>query len=65
IPMSMYQLFTSVVLISIYFPCIATFAMLWKELGFKGLLKSIIILIISAFTFGGLLHGLWMLMGVA
>ncbi|RLI90597.1 MAG: hypothetical protein DRO89_05575 [Candidatus Altiarchaeales archaeon] len=65
IPMSMYQLFTSVVLISIYFPCIATFAVLWKELGFRGLLKSIAILIISTFTFGGLLHGLWMLMGVA
>jgi len=65
ISMSVYQLFTSVVLISIYFPCVATFMILLKELGFSGLLKSIIILIISTFTFGGLLHGLWMLMGVA
>lgn len=65
IEMSMYQLFTSVVLVSIYFPCVATFMMLWKELGFIGSLKSILILLIVTFVFGGLLHGLWILMGVA
>lgn len=65
IEMSMYQLFTSVVLISIYFPCVATFMMLWKELGFIGTLKSVGILITVTFVFGGLLHVLWMLMGVA
>ena len=65
ISMSVYQLFTSVVLISIYFPCVATFMILLKELGFIGSLKSIAILIIVTFVFGGALHGLWMLMGVA
>ncbi|MBS3813520.1 ferrous iron transporter B [Candidatus Bipolaricaulota bacterium] len=70
IDMSGFQLITSVVLISIYFPCIATFSMIVKE-GRKsgGVLRvlggSLLILGVVVFLWGGLLHLLGMLLGVA
>ncbi|MCM8826898.1 MAG: ferrous iron transporter B [Candidatus Omnitrophica bacterium] len=50
------QLFISVVLLSISFPCIATFVVLWKELGFKDLIKAIFIMVIISISLGGLLN---------
>ncbi|HDI12520.1 MAG TPA: ferrous iron transporter B [Hadesarchaea archaeon] len=58
------ELITSVVLVSIYFPCLATFIMLWKEGGVRDLLKSLAILTVSFFVFGGLMHGIVALAGV-
>ena len=58
------QLLISVVLVSIYFPCLATFIMIWKEGGIRDLLKSLVVLAVSFFVFGGLMHGMVALGGV-
>ena len=64
IEMTWYQMVTAVVLVSIYFPCLATFMMLLKE-GRKELLGSWVVLIASVTFFGGLLHLIGILAGVA
>jgi ferrous iron transport protein B len=64
IDMTPYQMITSVVLVSIYFPCVATFAMMLKE-GWKELLGSLAVLTVVVFAYGGLIHLIGILMGVA
>lgn len=69
IDMSGFQLITSVVLISIYFPCIATFSMIIKEGRTSGgvirvLGGSLLILGVVVFLWGGLLHLLGIFLGV-
>ncbi|MCK4859026.1 MAG: ferrous iron transporter B [Candidatus Omnitrophica bacterium] len=64
IEMSKYQMITAVVLVSIYFPCVATFVMMFKE-GWRELLGSLVVLGTVVFLYGGLLHLIWMLLGVA
>jgi len=63
IEMTKYQMITAVVLISIYFPCVATFAIMLKE-GWKELLGSLLVLITVTFIYGGFLHLIWILLGV-
>ncbi len=63
ISMTKYQLITAIVLVSIYFPCIGTFFMMLKE-GGRAFFGSLALLIFVAFTWGGLLHLLWIVMGV-
>jgi ferrous iron transport protein B len=63
IEMSKYQMVTSVVLVSIYFPCVATFVMLLKE-GWKNLLGSLAVLVAVIFLYGGLINLIWTLLGV-
>ena len=63
IEMSKYQMITSVVLVSIYFPCIATFVMLLKE-GWKNLIGSFAVLVTVIFLYGGLINVIWKLLGV-
>ena len=50
------QLVIAVTMLTIYFPCVATFAVLIKELGIKDMLKSAIIMIGVAITVGFLLR---------
>lgn len=50
------QLFISVVLLAMTFPCIATFAIIFKELGFRGLVKSTCIMVASGLIVGAFLH---------
>ncbi len=70
IEMSGFQLITSVVIISIYFPCVATFAMIIKE-GRRsgGVLKvlggSVLTMGTVVFLWGGLLHLIGTLLGVS
>ena len=72
IEMTTYQMVTSVVLVSLYFPCVATFAMMikegkeggWKEVT-KILFGSLAVLTTVVFLFGGLLHLIWIILGVA
>lgn len=63
IEMSKYQMITSVVLVSIYFPCVATFVMLLKE-GWENLLGSLAVLVTVIFLYGGLINLIWTLLGV-
>jgi ferrous iron transport protein B len=50
------QMFISTVLLAISFPCIATFAVLLKELGMKYLLYAIAIMLIVGLVVGGVLN---------
>lgn len=51
-----HQMLTAVVMLAMTFPCIATFIILWKELGAKRVLESSAIMLTAALTVGGLLH---------
>ncbi len=46
------QLVIAVTILTIYFPCVATFAVLLRELGFKDMVKSTLIMISTAITVG-------------
>lgn len=54
--MTLKQLVVASVVLSMYFPCVATFAVLLKELGVIDLLKSTMIMVLSALITGGLLN---------
>ena len=64
IEMTEYQMITAVVLVSIYFPCVATFAMMLKE-GWGDLLGALAVLATVVFAYGGLIHLIGILLGVA
>jgi len=49
------QLVIAVTMLTIYFPCVATFAVLIKELGLRDMIKSTMIMIATAITVGGIL----------
>lgn len=50
------QLIIASVILAMYFPCVATFTTLVKELGFVDMLKSAGIMIVSSLIVGGLLN---------
>ncbi|MBN1828593.1 MAG: ferrous iron transporter B [Deltaproteobacteria bacterium] len=50
------QLVVGSVFLTMSFPCIATFAVLFSELGVKNLIKSVALMITLAFSVGGLLN---------
>ena len=50
------QLIIASVVLAMYFPCVATFTTLVKELGVVDMLKSAVIMIISSLIVGGLLN---------
>lgn len=54
--LSMGQLITASVVLTMYFPCVATFVVLTRELGFRDMLKSAIIMVVSAFFVGWILN---------
>lgn len=54
--LSVKQLIVASVVLSMFFPCIATFTIMAKELGWKDMLKSSAIMIIVALTVGSLLN---------
>lgn len=50
------QMVTAVVVLTLYFPCVATFTVLFKELGSKDTVMAIAIMIIVTLTTGGALN---------
>jgi len=54
--LSVKQIIIASVVLAMYFPCIATFAVLVKELGVKDMFKSALIMIFSTLLVGGLLN---------
>ena len=50
------QLIIASVMLTMYFPCVATFVVLVKELGIRDMIKSGIIMIVSALVVGGILN---------
>jgi len=53
---TVFQVFTAVVLLSVYFPCLATFALMIKELNWKEILGCLATLIVMVFVYGAILH---------
>lgn len=54
--LSVRQAIVGAVVLSVYFPCAATFFVMLKELGIKDMLKSVAIMISVAIIFGGFLN---------
>jgi len=50
------QLVIGCVVLTMFFPCIATFVVLARELGFKGLLGAIGVMLVATLVVGGLLN---------
>lgn len=55
------QMVVAVVTLAMTFPCIATFIVLWKELGLRDMLFSMGIMILAALIAGGILNALFAL----
>ena len=54
--LSLAQTVVACVILALYFPCVATFAVLLRELGLKDMLKSVLIMVLSAVVVGTLLN---------
>jgi ferrous iron transport protein B len=54
--LSLKQLIIASVMLTMYFPCVATFAVLLRELGIIDLLKAALIMVLSATVVGVLLN---------
>jgi len=54
--LSAFQLVIAVTMLTIYFPCVATFAVLLRELGLKDLFKSTILMVVTAGSVGFILR---------
>lgn len=63
--MTTFQVFTSVILLCLYFPCLATFVLMIKEENWKELLGSLASLVAVVFVYGGLIHLVGIMLGVA
>lgn len=50
------QLFIAATLLAVSFPCIATFIVLLKELGYKGLIKATLIMVLVSIIVGAVLN---------
>ena len=62
--LSLRQLIVASIVLVTYFPCIATFVVLFRELGLKDMLKSACIMIVVAFSVGGILNRLLVAFGL-
>jgi ferrous iron transport protein B len=54
--MSVKQLIVACVVLAMFFPCIATFMVFVRELGWKEMLKAAVIMVFAALSFGTLLN---------
>jgi ferrous iron transport protein B len=50
------QLFIAATILAVSFPCVATFVVMWKELGVKYLIKATLVMIITSIIVGSLLN---------
>ncbi len=50
------QLIIASVVLTMYFPCIATFVVIFKEMGLKDTVKAFLIMVFSTFIVGGILN---------
>lgn len=56
IGLSKFQMVVAVMVLTLYFPCIATFTVLLKELGLKDTLKAVAIMFLTTLVVGGSLN---------
>ncbi|MCC6450160.1 MAG: ferrous iron transporter B [Candidatus Aureabacteria bacterium] len=59
LPLTVKQLVVASVVLAMTFPCVATFVVLWHELGWRDMLKSTGIMLVAALCTGGLVNHLW------
>jgi len=52
------QLVVAATVLAMFFPCVATFVVLWKELGVIDTLKSVTAMLTSSLIVGGLLNAI-------
>ena len=50
------QLIVASLVLTMYFPCVAAFVMMFRELGWRDMLKASGIMLVTSFTVGGLLN---------
>lgn len=50
------QMVVAVTTLTMYFPCAGAFAVLYRELGFSGMIKSVIVMATTAFFVGGIMR---------
>jgi len=50
------QLVIAGVVLTMYFPCVATFVVMTRELGVRDMLLAMAIMVIASLSVGGLLH---------
>lgn len=62
--LSLRQLITGTTILAIYFPCVATFMVLVRELGVKDMLKSTLIMLFTATLVGFALNNILFLIGI-
>jgi ferrous iron transport protein B len=55
-PLSVQQLVVASTVLAMFFPCIATFTVLLKELGVKDMLRATAVMIVVSITAGSILH---------
>ena len=60
--LNMRQLIVASVVLTMYFPCVATFAVLVKELGIRDMFKSTVVMIAATILIGGTLNQLLMIL---
>jgi ferrous iron transport protein B len=53
------QLVIGCVVLAMFFPCIASFLILARELGAKNMLKAVVVMLIASLTVGGLANLIW------
>jgi ferrous iron transport protein B len=53
------QLVIGCVVLAMFFPCIATFVVMLRELGWKDMLKASVIMLVASITVGTILNILW------
>ncbi len=58
------QLIVASTVLTIYFPCVATFIVLLKELGIRDMIKSALIMLTTALIVGGTVNWLFVLLGL-
>jgi ferrous iron transport protein B len=58
------QLIVASAVLTIYFPCVATFIVLLKELGIRDMIKSAIIMVCTALIAGGIINWIMILLGM-
>ncbi len=54
--LSLKQMVIACVILGMYFPCFATFAVMLRELGLRDMLKSVLVMVLSTAVVGGLLN---------
>ncbi|UCD15915.1 MAG: ferrous iron transporter B [Candidatus Omnitrophota bacterium] len=62
--LSLRQMIVGATILSIYFPCAATFVVLFRELGIKDMVKSVLIMVTTTIVVGSILNLILSLWGV-